>query len=175
MSKSKKMFRVIGFMALAFFAYVGFTFVPVAMTMVKAGFLDRTVKHEYVGTAEENLKVISTAMKLYHDSEGAYPKGEKWMDSIVTRLKTNDLKKGEEQKKLRNPMVETDQIYGFAFNSECSEKYIDDLKAKGDTILVFATIEPGRNVSGDPEKLAIKTPEGKYVLAITASGTVVKN
>lgn len=175
MKRGKKVALIVGGIVASLLLYVAVRFGPDTMAIVRAGFFEKTIKKEYSGTAEQNLRVIQTALAIFQDSEGSFPKGEKWMDSILNRLKTDNLEKGSEENKLRNPMVSTDQIYGFAMNEYCSEKYIGDLPDKGETILIFATLLPGRNVSGDPDKIGIKNSEGKLSLAITVDGKIIKH
>jgi hypothetical protein len=102
-------------------------------------------------SSDENLKALSTAIKLYHESEGAYPDSDKWMDEIAPRLILNDLPKKEADKKLVRPDLagQSDQ-YGYAMNDAASKKYRDDLP-KG-TILLFESSSTVRNAHGDPKK-----------------------
>ncbi len=115
--------------------------------------------------SDANLKALSTAIKLYHDSEGAYPKADAWMDDIEPRLILNDLPKKEADKKLVRPDV-AEGKYGYAINDAAAGKYRDDLK-KG-TILLFESAATGRNAHGDPKKDG--KPGGR---ALTIEGDLV--
>lgn len=118
-------------------------------------------------SSDENLKALSTAIKLYHESEGAYPSAAKWMDEIAPRLILNDLPKKEADKKLIRPdLAGQADAYGYAMNDAASGKYRDDLP-KG-TILLFESTATGRNAHGDPKK--DRKPGGR---ALTIEGNLV--
>lgn len=100
-------------------------------------------------SSDENLKALSTALKLYHDSEGQYPDAAKWMDEIAPRLVLNDLPKKEADKKLVRPdLAGQADAYGYAMNDVAGGQYKDDLK-KG-TILIFESSSTVRNAHGNP-------------------------
>lgn len=122
-------------------------------------------KRTYTATNEANLKAIYTALKLYHDSEGQFPKGDGWMDAIQNRIRADDMSKEEAAKKLIRPdlMGQTGQ-YGYELNDAAAGKYKDDLPK--DTILVFESKQTGRNAHGNPQK----EREGA---AITVNGQVL--
>ncbi len=125
-------------------------------------------KHEYSATSEENLKALYQAMSMYHDSEGQYPEANGWMDAISNRLKTNDLQKGEEMKKLVRPdLLEQDGKYGYAMNDAASAKYKDDIKDPAKTPLLFESKTTEKNAHGDPK-------ESRIGMAITVDGTILK-
>lgn len=112
--------------------------------------LDKPPRRTYdASSSDANLKALSTALRLFHDSEGAYPKADKWMDDIAPRLILNDLPKKEAEKKLVRPDVEAGE-FGYAINDAAAGKYRDDLK-KG-TILLFESVATGRNAHGNPKK-----------------------
>ncbi len=125
-------------------------------------------KHAYSATSEENLKAIYQAMEIYHESEGQYPEANAWMDAIQNRLKTNDLKRGEEQKKLIRPdLLGQEGKFGYAMNSAASGKYKDDVPDPSTTPLIYESKETGKNAHGDPK-------ENRDGLAIAVDGTILR-
>jgi len=120
-------------------------------------------------SSDDNLKALSTALKLYHDSEGQYPDAAKWMDQIAPRLILNDLPKKEADKKLVRPdLTGTADAYGYAMNDAAGGKYKDDLK-KG-TILLFESSSTARNAHGNPSDAKEYKAGGR---ALTIEGTLV--
>ncbi|RYG25943.1 hypothetical protein EON82_05215 [bacterium] len=118
-------------------------------------------------SSDENLKALSTAIRLYHESEGAYPDATKWMDQIAPRLILNDLPKKEADKKLVRPdLSDQADAFGYSMNDAASKKYRDDLP-KG-TILLFESESTARNAHGDPKKVG--KPGGR---ALTIEGELV--
>ena len=115
---------------------------------------------------ESNLKALFTAIMLYHDSEGQFPKSDTWMDAIKNRITSSDLKEGEGEKKLHNPANATSE-YGYAMNDLASTKYKDDLKDKS-AILIYESVAVTKNAHGDPKKDARKGGKG-----ITLEGKIV--
>ena len=123
----------------------------------------------YKGDIIDRLKAMQIAANLYHSSEDVYPKVDKWMDDLLIRLQTQNLKKGEAEKKLRRPDVEANpDQYGFAINTAVAGKYKGDLKDPK-TILIFECKETKKNASGDPKTEGKPNGEG-----ITISGEIVK-
>jgi hypothetical protein len=115
--------------------------------------------------SDANLKALGTAMRLYHESEGAYPQAAGWMDAIEPRLILNDLPKKEADKKLHRPDA-PEGAYGYAMNDAASGKYRGDLP-KG-TILLFESTPTGMNAHGDPTRDG--KPGGR---AVTIEGDAV--
>jgi len=105
-------------------------------------------KKKYAAPGTERLMAIHTALSLYHDPEGQFPAANGWMDAIENRLATNDLKKGEAEKKLHRPDLPDGQ-YGYSINAEAAGKYKDDLKPGA--ALVFESKATTRNASGNPK------------------------
>ena len=125
-------------------------------------------KVEYSANNEANLKALQTALVLYHDSEGQFPKAEGWMDAIKNRLTSNDLKEGEGEKKLHDPSAGSGpDVYGYAMNDGAASKYIKDLKDPAAPIL-FESKSTVKNAHGDPAKDG--KPGGK---GITADGKII--
>ena len=123
----------------------------------------------YQGDVTDRLKAMQTAAELYHSSEDMYPKAHKWMDDLLIRLQTQNLRKGEAEKKLKRPDVEANaDQYGFAINAAVAGKYKGDLKDPK-TILFFESKETNKNAVGDPKSDG--KPGGS---GITISGEVVK-
>ncbi len=123
----------------------------------------------YKGDIRDRLKAMQTAADLYHSSEDSYPKAEKWMDDLLIRLQTQNLKKGEAEKKLKRPDLDTtpDQ-FGFAINTAVAGKYKGDIKDPK-TILIFESKDTKKNAAGDPKADGKPSGEG-----ITISGEIVK-
>lgn len=142
---------------------------PPLLDLGRGGFLScAPPKHEYSATSEQNLKAIYQAMMLYHESEGQFPEANGWMDAIDNRISSNDLKKGEEKKKLIRPdLIGQEGNYGYAMNPVASAKYKDDVKDPSTTPLIFESKETVRNANGDPEK-------SRDGLAISVDGTILK-
>lgn len=162
--KAKWIVAGFGIVLLGLLAFYG----PTVAAFARQGFFDRLPeKAEYAATRESNLRAIHTALSLYHDSEEKYPEANGWMDAIEGRLKTNDLKEGEADKKLRRPGSQDG--FGYALNTQAAGKYKEDLE--GDpktTVLAFETEDPSRNASGVPDS---KKPG---FLGITVSGDLVR-
>lgn len=165
MTRGKKIGLGVGAVVLAGLAYAGFRFGPDLITAQRNGFFERVEKVEYTGTTKDNLKAIHTALMLYHESEGAFPPAEGWMDAIMTRLNTADLKPGEAEKKLRDPSLAEGE-YGFALNRAAAGKYKDDIPGGATAVLIFASTAKGRSASGDPTK------DARGPLAIRVDGTL---
>ena len=123
----------------------------------------------YQGDVKDRLKAMQTAAELYHSSEDMYPKADKWMDDLLIRLQTQNLKKGEAEKKLKRPDLEsTPDQYGFAINTAVAGKYKGDIKDPK-TILIFECKDTKKNAVGDPKSDGKPNGEG-----ITISGEIVK-
>jgi len=130
-------------------AALGYLAGPEILAAYRNGFFDQERKKQYEGTTADNLRRLHTALMLYHDSEGQFPYAAGWMDAIENRLQTNDLLKGEGEKKLHRPEFANDSTkYGFAMNDQAGAKYKDDLPKS--LILVFVSKGTERNAHGDP-------------------------
>jgi hypothetical protein len=126
-------------------------------------------KQGWTPATEKNLNVLYTAMKLAHDSDGTFPKSDKWMDKVITRVRTEDLKTGAEKEKFVDPAAGGKPgEYGFAMNDLASEKYIEDLKDKK-MPLIFQSMDASWNAHGDPAKIGRKGGIG-----ISVEGKIVK-
>jgi hypothetical protein len=140
---------------------------PTAWSLYSAGVfnsaMNKPEKEQYSAGREENLRALYVALMAYHDSEGAYPPAESWMDAIANRLQTNNLKKGEGEKKFTRPGL-TDGQYGYAMNTVFSGKYKGEIGAETD-VLLFESQQQKRNASGDPK-------EDKTGLTILVNGSI---
>ncbi|MBI1334565.1 MAG: hypothetical protein JST12_16440 [Armatimonadetes bacterium] len=122
----------------------------------------------FKGDLEDRLKAMYTAAELYQTSEDAYPEADKWMDELLTRLKTQNLKKGEAEKKIMRPdLQDKDGEYGFAINTAAAGKYKGDIKDPK-TILIFESKDTKKNASGDPKTDGLAGGKG-----ITIGGEIV--
>lgn len=168
-NKSRKGRKIGCSIATAILLFLAWFAGPPLLALGRGGFLScAPPKHEYSATSEQNLKAIYQAMMLYHESEGQFPEASGWMDAIDNRLKTNDLEKGEEKKKLIRPdLLGQDGKFGYAMNPAASAKYKDDIKDGAKTPLIFESKETTRNANGDPEKI-------RDGLAISVDGTILK-
>jgi hypothetical protein len=147
---------------------------PTLNTLYKHGFFDSATARKYSGTTIDDLKAMRTALMIYHDSEGTFPAGDKWMDQIENRIHTSDMSTEESRKKLVDPAFAGQPgKYGFALNDAVAGKYKGDLKDPK-TPLVFESSDSGKNAHGDPAKLAPAPPHAGGNLAITVDGTIVK-
>lgn len=127
--------------------------------LLSAGVLDNTEgKTRYEGDTEDRLRAIFTAASQYHRSEQMFPPAASWMDDLRLRMKTADLKSGDEVKKLIRPDLETSEefknktpkVSGFAMNAAIAGQYDKDLKDPA-TILFFESKETAWNQVGDPK------------------------
>lgn len=167
--RRKVVFGVLGALALALIA-AGAIYGPILADFAQAGFFEKQEKRDWEPETRKNLEVIQTALQLVHDSDGVYPKAAEWMDKIKNRIRTEDLSKTDAMQKLVDPAAGGGEgVYGFAFNESASEQYIDDLREKGETILVFQSIKTAWNAHGKPEEIG--RPRG---FGITASGDIVE-
>lgn len=127
--------------------------------LLSAGVLDKTEgKKRFEGDTQERLKAIFTAASQYHRSEQMFPKAGSWMDDLRLRMRTADLKPGDELKKLIRPDLETSEdlknktpeASGYAMNARIAEMYDEDLKDP-EIILFFESKATGWNQTGDPK------------------------
>jgi hypothetical protein len=119
----------------------------------------------YDATRKGNLHAIYTALMLYEDSEGAFPK-DGWMDAIKNYMRTTNMSAEEAAKKLVRPdLVGTKDAFGYAINDAVAGKYHGDVKDPM-TVLVFESEDTSRNAHGDTEKA-----NGR--MAVTVDGSVV--
>lgn len=143
---------------------------PLVATAVRAGFLEAPEARTYEGGSSDNLKRIHRALLLYAESEGALPDASGWMDAAWTRLKTADLNEDEAKKQLRSPKAQGPAEFGYAMNSELSQK--DPLDPKlADEPLIFESTKKEWNAHGKVADLAL-SPPGSWV---TLDGTVVES
>jgi hypothetical protein len=142
---------------------VGVFYGPAVADFVRVYGLDSLMKpekHKYSATSEENLKAIYQGMMLFHESEGQFPNADEWMDDITNRLKTNDLERGEAEKKLIRPEF-------LADSGKFAGKYKDDITDKSKTPLVYESKGTAKNASGDPAS-------DRDGLAIAVDGTILR-
>lgn len=128
--------------------------------------LSEPEQRKYNADNESNLKALFTAINLYHDSEGQFPQSAGWMDAIKDRLRASDMKPGEEEKKLHDPVVTDPNGFGYAMNDSASGKFNSDLKDKK-TPLIYESTLTVRNAHGDP-----KNDGRKGGKAVTVDGTI---
>ena len=171
MAKGKKIVRGVVIAGITVIVIGAFTPQGKAVRVLIATLTQKDVSgtEAYQGDVKDRLKAMRTAADLYQTSEDMYPKADNWMDDLLIRLQTQNLKKGEAEKKLKRPDMETtpDQ-YGFAINSAVAGKYKGDIKDPK-TILIFESKETKKNMSGDPK--ADGKPGGE---GITISGEIIK-
>ncbi len=145
------------------------------MDLWRGGFLDATEQHKYSATSMENLKALHQAVSLYYESEGVLPEANGWMDAAKTYVRTNDLKKGEEMKKFVNPRFPVGEgVFGYAFNSALSMKYLDEIEDPGKTPMIFESKDTKWNAFGDPAMLQPDPELGGGNQAVTADGNAVR-
>lgn len=132
----------------------------------KAGLLSDEKVEKYQVGRENNLKAIHKALLQAADSDGQFPKAEKWMESALIRLKTSDLSESEAQKKLAVPGLT--EGFGYAFNDVFSGKRPEDFKGKEKSVFIYESKQTAWDAHGDPAKDA--RPGGK---GVAFDGTVV--
>jgi hypothetical protein len=155
----------IGLLLVGLAVWVG----PVLVAAKRAGLLDATEAEKYQPSREANLKAIATALNLVHDSDGAYPKAENWMDAIGNRLQRNGMTPAEAQSKLTRPGLDPAAgQFGYAYNRKVAGKYRDDLPNK-DEFLVTESRTLTRNFASDgnlESELWGVTVQGKLVKTV---------
>jgi len=160
---------VLGVLALAFICAAIF-YGPTLWDLYKTygDALFKPEKQKYSATSESNLQALFQGLRLHHDSEGQFPNADRWMDDIENRLKSNNLAKGEAEKKLIRPdLLGQAGKFGYAMNDAVSGKYSGDVSKPGETILIYESKQNGRNAHGDPTN-------DRDGLAITVDGTILK-
>ena len=171
MAKRKKIVRGVAIAGIAIVGIGAFTPQGKAVRVLIATFTQKDVSgtEAYQGDVKDRLKAMHTAADLYNKSEDMYPKADKWMDDLLIRLQTQNLKPGEAEKKLKRPDLDAkpDQ-YGFAINAAVAGKYKGDIKDPK-TVLIFESKDTKKNQAGDPK--ADGKPGGE---GITISGEIVK-
>ena len=166
-------------LVLVAFGYLYFTgSITVVGDLWKHGFFEGLFSDErdrkYKASDVENLKALYKALSNYHESEGQFPKADKWMDAIKSFGAASDLAKGEAEKKFVSPsLVGKSGQYGYAMTDAASEKYKGDIKDPK-TPLLFDSSDTARNAHGDPKKLLPSPPRSGGNLAIAVDGTIVK-
>lgn len=129
---------------------------------------DTSESEAFKGDTADRLKAMFTSAELFHQSEDAFPKAETWMDDLLTRLQTQNLKKGEAIKKIKRPEFDADPAkFGFAMNLAVAGKYKGDISDKA-TIIFFESEKTEKNAVGNP--VADKRAGGQ---GITLEGNVV--
>jgi hypothetical protein len=113
-------------------------------------------KQGWTPDTAKNLKALHTGMMLQHESDGQFPRSDKWMDEIIIRVRMETLKKGAEKEKFVDPAAGgRPGAYGFAMNDLASEKYKDDLPGKN-TPIIFQSTDTSWNAHGDPARIGRK-------------------
>ena len=124
------------------------------------------------GACLDNLKELSASLMLYLESNDAYPPADRWMDEISLYLHAGDLSEEDQQKKLRCPDLEYDEdVYGYAFNSELSSVWADEVEDPADTPVIYDSENLERNAH-DPFTSLPKEPRAGGNNAIWADGSV---
>lgn len=176
MTKGKKIGLFIAAAFLGSLAYAGIRFGKDARALWHSGIIDlsKEEKKAYQGSSEDNIKALQVALMLYHDSEGAFPPADRWMDAILNRLDSGELKKGEGEKKLHNPLL-GGESYGYSLNKAFAEKYKEDVKDWQNLPLLFDSESKTRNASGDPATDTPKSERQGGNLTITTEGILFRN
>ena len=161
---------------LAVVGYSGCRFGPALWDAWQAGLFEKTRQRSYAGSSADNLKALHTALMLYHESEGQFPHASGWMDAVLPRIQTGDMKKEEALKKLIHPsfLPAKGGRFGYAMNEMASAKYKDDLPNPHELPLIFDSSDTSWNAHGDPAKLLPVPTRPRGNLAISVDGTIVK-
>lgn len=162
--------RGIALILLLGFGFAVWFYGPLFLGLWRHGVFDRpSEQRAYEGTSIDNLRAMRTALLGFEDSEGQFPAASGWMDAIKNRLRTDDLRKGEESKKLVYPgYLGQEGKFGYALNDAVSGKYHADLKDPK-TILVFESTSTERSAHGEPAK--VRRPGG---IAIAIDGEIIR-
>lgn len=149
---------------------------PLFRDAKEAGFFNKDEMQEYNGNSMKNLKVLHTAAMLYHDSNDMFPNAAHWMDAISLRIQADNMSDEEAMEKLKNPFVakENPLAFGYAFNDDVSEMFIDDITDPAKTPLIFDSSDTTYNAHGLPAQLAPEPPRPGGNLAVTVEGNVVQ-
>jgi len=158
---------IVGLFGLATLGLTAF-YGPTVVAFARQGFFDRLPdKVEYSADREGNLRALHTALLSYHESEDKFPDANGWMDAIAGRLQTNDLKKGEAEKKLIRPGVASG--FGYALNADVAGKHRLDLgEAPDGMVLVYESEDLARNASGTPPDKAVGIDLGGKIVGLAS-------
>lgn len=165
---------VMGLLGFAEVKYGHFVRLALKHGLISVGQLEHDAK--YQGTSKDNLKALYLALIAEHDSEGAFPKADEWMDAIKDRIATNNMSQAEAMKKYVNPLIQPPKEgqFGYAMNDAAGGKYIDDVKDKDNTLLIFDSSDTSKNAHGNPNELLPDPERSGGNLGITVSGRLVK-
>jgi hypothetical protein len=137
-------------------------------------YLSADDERKYNASAEANLKAMYTALMMYHESEGAFPPANRWMDALKNYGAASDLAKGESEKKFVSPsLAGRTGAFGYAINEAVAGKYKGDIKDPK-TPFIFDSTDTARNAHGDPKRLMPSPPRPGGNRAIAVDGTIVK-
>ena len=153
------------------FAIGLFFIVPVIRLLVvakKEGFFDEAPQQTYQGTRIGNLQAIRTALDLTYESDGQYPDAKTWMDTLFTRMKTDDMNEVTAKEKLHRPGLRPGR-FGYALNSAVAGKIKKDVGDPSKAIVVYESQSTAWNAHGDPKKEGL-TFDG---MGLTVDGSVV--
>lgn len=175
-AKPKRLFiKVFGLVVLLAIGYCGWRFGPTVYDLWRKGVFTKPEQKEYEGTNVKNLQALRTALMLFHDSEGQFPKGESWMDDITPRLKTYQFGDSALKKLIRPDLLpEKEGVYGYAMNDVCAGKYKDDVKDPDATPLIFVSKDTSKNAHGNPKDLLPSPPTPGGNVGISVSGKILK-
>lgn len=115
--------------------------------------IKETEQTAYQGNTKDNLMAIHTALQFYIENEDKLPERAGWMDATMNYLRTNNLKDGEEKRKLVVP-GKPDGKFGYALNQALAGMGGADLEKQAKTTpLVFESSEGDAwNQVGAPAK-----------------------
>jgi hypothetical protein len=148
-----------------------------AVDVIRFSKRDDAKQHRYSATSIENLKALHQAVSLYYESEGVLPEASGWMDAAKTYVRTNDLKRGEEMKKFVNPRITAgDGVFGYAFNSILSLRYLDEIEDPGMTAMIFESSDTKWNAHGSPQRLQPdpELPGGNNAVTVDGNAVILR-
>ena len=148
-----------------------FFLVPIirlAVVAKKEGFFDEAEQRTYQATRRGNLEAIGTALNLTYESDGQYPDAKNWMDTLFTRMKTDDMSEVSAKEKLHRPGLHPGR-FGYSLNSAVAGKIKREIGDPAKTIVVFESATTDWNACGDPKKDAL-TFDG---MGLTVDGRLV--
>lgn len=124
-------------------------FVRLGLAANRAGLLSTAEPEKYSASRAGNLKAIATALQLSYESDGQFPEASKWMDTLFTRMKTDNLSEEQAKEKLQRPGVASG-AFGYAMNTAASGKLKRELPPG--TVIIFESVPTGWNASGPLDK-----------------------
>lgn len=130
----RRLAMAVGIVALIALGAVAVPFVRLGLAANRAGMFTQAKPETYSASRRGNLEAIKTALELAYESDGQFPDAAKWMDTLFTRMKTDNLTEDQAKEKLRRPGAPAGS-FGYAMNPAAAGKLKRELEPG--TVLVF--------------------------------------